>query len=188
MVNLKNGNEPYEARYLGEYKRMRLRMSRRRAGAGQRSGAVSCAALYSNGGSFMGSCGPSARLYPPLRTGGGFFGLTPVEASGSQAPGCVLPRLRIRRLKEIRSRVLTDIPKMLAYVSGDLFDDYIHDMKITQHFASLNRKAMADVIMRSLGIHDIDEQFTTVHNYIGTGRMILRMTIENRWKGYTPHA
>jgi hypothetical protein len=34
------------------------------------------------------------------------------------------------------------IPKELAYVSGELFNDYIHDMKIVQRFAELNRKAM----------------------------------------------
>lgn len=35
----------------------------------------------------------------------------------------------------------TNIPKHLAYVSGQLFDDYIHDMKIVQRYAELNRKA-----------------------------------------------
>ena len=34
------------------------------------------------------------------------------------------------------------IPKDLAYVEGKLFEDYIHDMRIVQHFAVLNRKAM----------------------------------------------
>jgi RNA-splicing ligase RtcB len=77
-------------------------------------------------------------------------------------------------LKNIRSRVLTNIPKDLAYVSGELFDDYIHDMQLTQKFASLNRKAMIEVIMNSLGLDDGCERFTTVHNYIDTSLMILR--------------
>ncbi|MDR2965972.1 MAG: RtcB family protein [Treponema sp.] len=67
----------------------------------------------------------------------------------------------------------TDIPKDLAYVSGQLFDDYIHDMKIIQQFANLNRKAMMDIIIKGLKILDF-EQFTTIHNYIDTERMILR--------------
>lgn len=40
-----------------------------------------------------------------------------------------------------------DIPKDLAYVEGKLFDNYIHDMKLTQQFAILNRKAMVDVML-----------------------------------------
>jgi tRNA-splicing ligase RtcB len=40
------------------------------------------------------------------------------------------------------------IPKELAYVSGELFNDYIHDMKIVQRFAELNRKAMIGEIVQ----------------------------------------
>src|SRR5699024_4266230 len=37
-----------------------------------------------------------------------------------------------------------DIPKELAYLTGQLMEDYIHDMKLIQKFAVLNRKAMMD--------------------------------------------
>ena len=65
------------------------------------------------------------------------------------------------------------LPRDLAYVEGKLFDDYIHDMKIIQHFATLNRKAMMDVILTGMGLTPL-EQFTTIHNYIDTDNMILR--------------
>jgi RNA-splicing ligase RtcB len=61
----------------------------------------------------------------------------------------------------------------LAYLEGGLFDDYIHDMKLIQRFASLNRKAMVDIIMTRLGLTKRNE-FTTIHNYIDTDEMILR--------------
>lgn len=67
----------------------------------------------------------------------------------------------------------SEIPRNMAYVSGLLFDDYIHDMRITQHFAMLNRKAMADEIIRNMRLTVADE-FTTIHNYIDTDAMILR--------------
>lgn len=67
----------------------------------------------------------------------------------------------------------TNIPKQLSYVSGDLFDQYIHDMKIIQMYAELNRKAMMDEIINGMNLH-ITEQFTTIHNYIDTEAMILR--------------
>ena len=67
----------------------------------------------------------------------------------------------------------SEIPRDMAYVSGLLFDDYIHDMRITQHFAMLNRKAMADEIIRNMRLTVADE-FTTIHNYIDTDATILR--------------
>lgn len=67
----------------------------------------------------------------------------------------------------------TDIPPEMAYVSGQLFDDYIHDMKIIQRFAVLNRQAMVDEIVRGLNLTVVD-CFTTIHNYIDTDAMILR--------------
>jgi len=65
------------------------------------------------------------------------------------------------------------IPKDLAYVEGVLFDDYIHDMKIIQRFAVLNRKAMMDVMLVGMRL-TIKNAFTTIHNYIDTDSMILR--------------
>ena len=60
------------------------------------------------------------------------------------------------RLSEVKSQVKTTIPKDLAYVSGSLFDDYIHDMGIMQHFAMMNRKAMMDDILNGLKINEND--------------------------------
>lgn len=65
------------------------------------------------------------------------------------------------------------MPKDLTYAEGKLFEDYIHDMRIMQHFAVLNRRAMTDVILTGMGFTKSDE-FTTVHNYIDTDAMILR--------------
>ena len=76
-------------------------------------------------------------------------------------------------LKELDGERVKRIPKDLAYVEGELFEDYIHDMHITQRFAALNRKAITDVILRGMGLTKV-EAFTTVHNYIDTEKMILR--------------
>ena len=80
------------------------------------------------------------------------------------------------RIKEIKAQKRIDIPKDLAYVAADLFDDYLSDMKITQFFAEMNRKAMMQIILHGLDIQDSNayENFTTVHNYIDTKAMILR--------------
>jgi RNA-splicing ligase RtcB len=73
----------------------------------------------------------------------------------------------------LKAQVKTEIPKALAYVSGQLMEDYLHDMKLIQRFALLNRKAMMDEIIRGLKLKVVEE-FTTIHNYIDTEQMILR--------------
>lgn len=78
-----------------------------------------------------------------------------------------------KELKKLKNSKQTDVPKHLAYTAGTLFEQYIHDMKLTQMFAMLNRKAMMDELIRGMGLH-IAEQFTTIHNYIDTDYMILR--------------
>ena len=75
-----------------------------------------------------------------------------------------------KRLKNLKR---TSISRELAYVSGELFERYLHDMKIVQHFASLNRQAMMDEIVKGMKLH-VEEQFTTIHNYIDMDGMILR--------------
>ena len=76
-------------------------------------------------------------------------------------------------IKELKETVKTSIPKALAYVEGDILEDYIHDMKIVQRFAMLNRKAMMDEIIRGMKLK-VEDEFTTIHNYIDTDEMILR--------------
>lgn len=75
-----------------------------------------------------------------------------------------------------------DVPPEMAYVSGQLFDDYIHDMKIIQQFAVLNRKAMVDEIIKGLNLTAVD-CFTTIHNYIDTDEMVLRKGAVSAKKG-----
>lgn len=67
----------------------------------------------------------------------------------------------------------TKINKDLAYVGGDVYFDYIHDIKIVQLYASINRELMAYIIMDKMGwskepmiMMDSKQHFHTIHNYI----------------------
>lgn len=75
-------------------------------------------------------------------------------------------------IKKIKEKTPV-IPKELAYIDGKLFEDYIHDMKITQEYAKLNRQTIAKIIMETMNLHIVDS-FDTIHNYIDTDNMILR--------------
>lgn len=76
-------------------------------------------------------------------------------------------------IKKLIGTKRTSVPKPYAYVEGELFEQYIHDMKIVQEFAEINRQAIMIDIIKNMGLHVI-EQFTTIHNYIDTESMILR--------------
>ncbi len=78
-----------------------------------------------------------------------------------------------KELKRLKNLKRTAVPRQLAYVEGTLFEQYIHDMKLVQQFAELNRQAMIDEIVKGMKLH-VEEQFTTIHNYIDTDAMILR--------------
>ena len=67
-------------------------------------------------------------------------------------------------------------PKALCYLSGEYRDKYLHDMKICQEYASLNRESMADIILSKLLGKGLEEfpYFETVHNYINFKDNIIR--------------
>ena len=85
-------------------------------------------------------------------------------------------------IDRLRREHAIDIPKELAYVEGRLFEDYIHDMKMIQYFALLNRRAMVDSILAGMGLTPV-EAFTTIHNYIDTEHNILRKGAVAAYKG-----
>ena len=89
-----------------------------------------------------------------------------------------------KALKNLRKQKaqLTPVPKDLSYVEGELLDDYIHDMRIVQEFAAINRKAMVDIIIGGMDL-TVGESFTTIHNYIDIDKMILRKGAISAEKG-----
>lgn len=70
----------------------------------------------------------------------------------------------------------------LAHLEGEEFEDYLHDMKIMQHYADINRKAIANDILQGLGLTS-KTSFTTIHNYIDLKTMILRKGAVSAQKG-----
>lgn len=85
-------------------------------------------------------------------------------------------------LTKWKSTKRTAVPKHLAYVEGEDFENYLHDMEIVQAFAELNRRAIAAQIVKSLKLHVVDD-FTTVHNYIDVKSRILRKGSVSAQKG-----
>ena len=79
-----------------------------------------------------------------------------------------------KAIKSINYPKVGDVSYELAYVTGDNFKHYLHDMRICQNYASENRRAIADIIIKKMKLHEI-ESFDTIHNYIDTdGKCIIR--------------
>ena len=74
------------------------------------------------------------------------------------------------------------IPPDLAYLEGENFQDYMHDMKLAQAFAKANREEIARAITENMGFDELD-RFDTVHNYIDTENLILRKGAVSAQKG-----
>ena len=74
---------------------------------------------------------------------------------------------------ELCKREYLKVDKTLAFAEGQLFEDYIHDMEITQQYALLNRRAIVREIVKQMKFK-VTDSFTTIHNYIETETMILR--------------
>ena len=79
----------------------------------------------------------------------------------------------------------SNIPKDLCYLEGGLMDEYLHDLRIAQSYAYLNRYTMAKrIVNESIGL-DFDSlgRFQTIHNYIDIDDMILRKGAVSAKKG-----
>ena len=53
----------------------------------------------------------------------------------------------------------------MTCLSGNLMEDYLHDLEIMQEFARINREAMAESIMKGMK-WKAEEEFTCIHNYV----------------------
>lgn len=61
----------------------------------------------------------------------------------------------------------------LAYLVGEDFEDYLHDMDIVQNYAKINRAVMLEKILYYMDLKMVEE-FSSVHNYIDVKNKILR--------------
>lgn len=66
-----------------------------------------------------------------------------------------------------------ELPDDLCYLTGEYRENYLHDMKICQEYASLNRKYIALEILNKYGIVAM-RKFETIHNYINFEDNIVR--------------
>ena len=82
----------------------------------------------------------------------------------------------IGRVKNLYKEKKNAIEVDLAYLEGDSRDGYIHDMKIAQRWASLNRRKIGERICKAMG-WTMENLFETIHNYLGDDNIIRKSAI-----------
>lgn len=93
-----------------------------------------------------------------------------VVHSGSRQPGLTVANFYQQRA---RQTCKGDVPKDLAWLEGEDMEAYLHDMKIMQEYADINRKAIVADILAGMG-WKAGDSFATIHNYVNFNDMILR--------------
>lgn len=79
----------------------------------------------------------------------------------------------LEQLKKNYTQKHPKTPKAFAYCEGQAFNDYLHDMRIAQNYAALNRKVIAETICSHME-WVINDRIETIHNYIDIDDFILR--------------
>lgn len=82
----------------------------------------------------------------------------------------------IRELHRSFTAKGVDTPRELAWLFGEYRQMYLDDMAISQDYAALNRKTIAEIILTKMFDRSFDEfdSFETVHNYIDIESGIVR--------------
>ena len=91
-----------------------------------------------------------------------------------------------KALEELESKYKKSKPKLpneLCYLEGKYREMYLHDMKICQEYASLNRRYIAREILNKMNINIYIPHFETVHNYISFEDNIVRKGAISAKKG-----
>lgn len=78
-----------------------------------------------------------------------------------------------------------NLPNELCYLEGEYREKYLHDMKICQEYAKINRQYIASEIINNMNIitNSLTPAFTTIHNYISFEDNIVRKGAISAKKG-----
>ena len=83
----------------------------------------------------------------------------------------------IKKMRKTQQEAEPKLPQDLCYVEGDAREDYLHDMRICQQWAVLNRKLISLLLLKFFPNISVEEEFESVHNYISDDNIIRKGSI-----------
>ena len=69
------------------------------------------------------------------------------------------------------------LPAELCYVEGEAREQYLHDMRLCQRWAVLNRQLISLLLLRFFPDVEVVEEFESIHNYISDDNIIRKGAI-----------
>lgn len=83
----------------------------------------------------------------------------------------------IKKMHKEHQEAEPRLPAALCYVEGEGREHYLHDMRLCQRWAVLNRKLISLLLMRFFPGVEVKEEFESVHNYISDENIIRKGSI-----------
>lgn len=83
----------------------------------------------------------------------------------------------IKEMRRQQVKAEPSLPAELCYVEGEAREEYLHDMRICQRWAVLNRRLIAVLLLKFFGEAKVEDEFESVHNYISDDNMIRKGAI-----------
>lgn len=83
----------------------------------------------------------------------------------------------IKKMRREQEKAEPSLPAALCYVEGDARLQYLHDMRLCQRWAVLNRKLISLLLLRFFPGIEVLEEFESVHNYISDDNIIRKGSI-----------
>ena len=83
----------------------------------------------------------------------------------------------IKKMRKEHQEAEPALPADLCYVEGEGRGHYLHDMRLCQRWAVLNRKLISLLLMRFFTGVEVKEEFESVHNYISDENIIRKGSI-----------
>ena len=83
----------------------------------------------------------------------------------------------IKKMRKSQHEAEPILPRDLCYLEGEARYNYLHDMRICQRWAVLNRKLISVLLLKFFPEVNIIEEFESVHNYISDDNIIRKGSI-----------
>jgi RNA-splicing ligase RtcB len=83
----------------------------------------------------------------------------------------------IKKMRKQQQEAEPSLPAALCYVEGEAREDYLHDMRLCQRWAVLNRKLIGILLMKFFHGVEVQEEFESIHNYISDDNLIRKGSI-----------
>ena len=83
----------------------------------------------------------------------------------------------IKKMRREHRSAQPALPATLCYVEEEEREHYLHDMRLCQRWAVLNRKLISLLLMRFFPEAEVKEEFESIHNYISDDNIIRKGSI-----------